>query len=408
MNSLIIAKVSPVSPPNGMYGALRRQNLFLSAICSLSSKVECVWFTSRALIEELGPLARHEEALADQWSVRVRLSPIAERPAPHKSLWTVYGAGALSAWGQANYYHSTGPNQVAGLAACLARQPDLVFAAQLPPMGALMRTGVQPAKLFFDLDDIEHRKLIRRMRQPPHGLGKLLYATHILPLTLAERRATRMANATFVCSEDDKRYLGRLGIKRGVTVVPNGLAVPPTPAPLCPTPTILFLGTYGYQPNSEAADRLVERIFPLIRQQVPDARLIVAGGFPERVKSFRAPPPNVEFTGFASDLDGLYARSRVVVCPITVGGGTRVKLVEAAAYGRPMVSTRIGAEGLVFEDGHEIMLRDSDQEFAAACVALLRDDTACARLGGAARAKMKASYADKNIVQQITSIMKPV
>jgi len=149
----------------------------------------------------------------------------------------------------------------------------------------------------------------------------------------------------------------------------------------------------------------VARIFPLIRKQVPSARLVIAGGSPERIASFRSAPPGVEFTGFVQDLDKLYAESRVIACPVTVGTGTRLKLVEAASYGRPMVSTRLGAEGLAFENGREIVLRDDDEGFATACANLLHDDAACARLGMAARARMKASYAAEGIVDQIAGIM---
>lgn len=404
MRSLVVAKVSPIPTPDAVYGTTRRQSLFLSAIRSLSREIEFAWFARSDAIDALGPLAPHEATLSSEWGLPVRLSPIPERGQRRKSLWTVYGAGALSAWEQADYRLAAGPDQVASVAESLARRPDLVFVSRLMGMGALMRTGVKPARLFFDLDDIEHRKLIRTTREPSHGPGKLLYAAHVPTLLLAERQAAGMADATFVCSKEDRRYLGRIGMGRGVAVVPNGLPVP-QPAPPCPDPTILFLGTYGYEPNCAAAHRLVTRIFPLIRQQAPEARLIVAGNLPERIASFRSAPPGVTFTGFVQDLDGLYAGSRVVACPITVGSGTRLKLVEAAAYGRPMVSTRLGAEGLAFEDGREIMLRDDDEGFAAACVNLLHDDAACARLGGAARARMKASYAAEGIVNQIAGIM---
>lgn len=405
MRSLIITKVSPRPPPDGIHGTIRRHHLFVSAIRSLSREIDYVWFARRDQIEALGPLTPHEAALSSEWGLPVRLFPIAERDQRRKSLWTVYGAGAVSAWGQEEFYPPTGPDQVARVAEHLADRPDLVFVSRLLAMGSLMRTGAKPPRLFFDLDDVEHRKLVRGAMQPPHGPGKLFYAAHALQLTLAEWRAARMADAMFVCSEEDRRYLRRIGMGRNVTVVPNGLPMPLDPAPPCPNPTILFLGTYGYAPNRAAAHRLVTRIFPLIRQQVPEVRLIVAGSSPEQIVSFRSAPPGVEFTGFVPDLDKLYADSRVVVCPITVGGGTRLKLVEAASYGRPMVSTRVGAEGLAFEDGREIILRDDDDGFAAACVSLLNDDDACARLGQAARAKMQASYAAEAIIDQIAGLM---
>lgn len=341
--SLVISKTSPIPPPDGMHGTIRRQHLFLSAIQLLSSKIELVWFARRDQIEALGPLPLHEATLSRIWGLPIRLSPIVERGQRRKDLWTVYGAGALSAWGQADYYHSTGPDQVAKVAESLANYPDLIFVSRLLAMGPLMRTGAKPARLFFDFDDVEHRKLIRTTKELPAGPGKLLYAAHVPPLLMAERRAAKMATAAFVCSEEDRQYLRRLGISHNVKVVPNGLPVPPNPAPPCPDPTLLFLGTYGYEPNCVAAHRLVTRIFPRVRQQMPDARLIVAGNLPERIASFRSAPPGVTFTGFVQDLDKLYAGSRIVTCPVSAGGGTRLKLVEAAAYGRPMMSTRLGA-----------------------------------------------------------------
>ena len=85
--------------------------------------------------------------------------------------------------------------------------------------------------------------------------------------------------------------------------------------------------------------------------------------------------------GFVSDLRGLYARSRVVCAPILSGAGTRIKIIEAAMYGKPTVATRIGAEGLEFRDGHELLLRDDARSFANACVELLANDSLCERLG---------------------------
>ncbi len=405
MRSLMVIKVSPIREAGAACGNYTRYDLLASALRSISSEIEIAWFGGRDTIEAFGPMAPHEAELSRIWGVPVRLSPIIEREPRPKTLWTHYGAGALSAWGQPEYYHSTGPSQAAAVAELLARRPDLVLVSRLMAMGAVMQSGIRPPRLFFDLDDIEHKKLTRIMRAPPLAPGKLLYAAHVPSLLLAERRALRMADATFVCSEEDRRHLQRLGMGRGVTVVPNGLPVPAHPALPCPEPTILFLGAYGYDANCDAAHRLVTRIFPIIRQQVPAARLIVAGALPQRIPSFGSAGDGVEFTGFVPDLDALYARSRVIACPVITGSGTRIKLLEGAAYGRPMVSTRLGAEGLSFQDGRDLLLHDDDAGFAAACAGLLRDDAACARLGAAARVRMRADYADEGIIGRIAGIM---
>ena len=405
VKSLVISKASPLPSPDAMYGTGRRLELFLSAVRSLSDEIEVAYFARTDEIAALGPLGPHEAMLSASWGLPVRLSPIPTRHRA-KTAWTYYGAGALSVWDQPDFYEATGPEQAAGVARCLARDPDLVLVLRMLAMGALARTGLRPARLFFDLDDVEHKARWRATLDPPVRPGKLLYATHIPSMLLAERRAARMAEATFVCSEPDRRYLQRLGVGSDVEVVPNGLPVPPEPAPPAPSPTVLYLGTYGYLPNCAAADRLITRIWPLIQAQVPEARLLIAGKGPERIASFRSAPPGVAFVGFVEDLDQLYADARVIACPITVGSGTRVKLVEAAAYGRPIVSTQVGAEGLDFEADREILLRDDDAAFAAACVRLLRDETACARLGAAARAKMRARYSAAEISARIAGIMR--
>jgi glycosyltransferase involved in cell wall biosynthesis len=96
----------------------------------------------------------------------------------------------------------------------------------------------------------------------------------------------------------------------------------------------------------------------------------------------------------------------VVCCPLTVGSGTRIKLIEAAAYGRPMVSTRIGAEGLDFVPEKEILLRDDDAGFAKGCLHLLDDDGLCHRLASAARARADLLYNMGRIEERIGRLMR--
>ena len=186
-----------------------------------------------------------------------------------------------------------------------------------------------------------------------------------------------------------------------VQVVPNALPVPAAPPGLVGGKTVLFLGDMGNAPNVLAAERMARHIWPLIHARIPDARLIVAGKGSDQLPTARAGLRNVEFLGFVANLDELYARSRVVCCPITVGGGTRLKLVEAASYARPIVSTRLGAEGLSLRDGHEALLRDDDAGFATACAALLRDDALCVRLGEAGRSVMTQAYDVQHVENRI-------
>jgi glycosyltransferase involved in cell wall biosynthesis len=111
-------------------------------------------------------------------------------------------------------------------------------------------------------------------------------------------------------------------------------------------------------------------------------------------------PAGVEFTGIVPDIELLYGRTRVVCCPLTNGGGTRVKLIEAAAYAKPIVSTTMGAEGLAFTDGNNILIRERDADIADACVQLLEDDAQCSTLGAAAYRLATTAY-DRQAVKTL-------
>ncbi len=140
------------------------------------------------------------------------------------------------------------------------------------------------------------------------------------------------------------------------------------------------------------------KIWPGILSNVPDAKLIIAGISPERLKNRGTYLPGIEITGFVKDLDILYQKSRVIVTPILVGGGTRYKIIEAAAYSKPIVSTTMGAEGLEFVPGKEILIRDDTGSFAEACIELLANPSLCEGIGKAARDKTARLYDRKAVV----------
>jgi glycosyltransferase involved in cell wall biosynthesis len=164
---------------------------------------------------------------------------------------------------------------------------------------------------------------------------------------------------------------------------------------------LLFLGAYAYAPNIAAAEFLIREVWPHVREACPQARLIIAGNKPERIPSFSRQPAGVEFPGFVENLDQLYRRARIVGCSVLSGGGTRLKIIEAAAYGKAIVSTRVGAEGLDLRDGREVLLREGGPAFAEACVELFKDQSRCEAIGLAARAAVAQRYDRKQIVPLI-------
>lgn len=404
MRSLIITQFASLRPEDAVGGAFRRLRLFANAVARISSEVEFLCVVRDEDIAVHADSKALNEAQLAYWGfpARMILVPMGDR---RETFWRHYGAGIRSIAEQPDFYAFAGPAQAQAVGEHLDRQPDLVLVCHLPTMAALLRSGRRPRNLFFDLDDIEHKFRIRSALAPPLWPGKFAYCAHVPAIWAAERKAAALSRIMFVCSDADRRHLRRIGFGQNIAVIPNALRLPDAIPGVVEDRTLLFIGTYQYRPNRDAAERLISRIWPLIRARAPEARLLVAGKSPDAIPSFAGAPAGVTFTGFVPDLDRLYAQSRLVVCPLTVGGGTRVKLLEAASYARPMVSTRIGAEGLDFVDGQEILLRDGDAAFAEICVRLLHEDGLCATLGTAARAKMAAIYDAEKIQERIADLM---
>ena len=314
-----------------------------------------------------------------------------------RSMW----AGALSPI-RGPSLATCGPAQVEALENRLEHAPDAVFAHRLGAMAPILLTDRPVPPVLFDMDDVEHISYWRRapVSAPMRGLQSAL-------LYWAQQRAVSMARRTFVCSEIDRRRLLGRGSDREVVTVPNTVhSIDPAPIPV--EPRLLFLGTFAYGPNREGATWLMERVWPHIRTAIPEAQLLLAGPHPERIRGHQSPPLGVELIGFDDDLPALYASIRVACCPVHAGGGTRIKILEAAAHGRPTVSTSVGAEGLDFADGREIVLRDEPEQFAEACVALLRSDELAHSIAEGAhstvRARYQPEYARALIEAELTAI----
>ena len=176
-----------------------------------------------------------------------------------------------------------------------------------------------------------------------------------------------------------------LGTER-VDIVPNGVDTHfYVPDPGAGTPGhLLFTGLMNYEPNVEAVQFFTEEVLPLIRTAIPRAKLHIVGAKPAAEVSALA-SEGVVVHGFVPDLRPYYRDADVVVVPLLQGGGTRLKILEAAASGKAIVSTSLGAEGLDFVPGRDLMIGDSPPEFAEAVTHLMRDRARRHELGLRAR-----------------------
>ena len=381
---------------------MRRLKLFIDALGGIASQIHIAHLAPPS--EIAGDHHTLETLQSQIWDRPLRLTLVASG-SRQETFRTHYLNGLFHAYDQPLIHSFAGAIQAHAVGQLLDQEFDLVFIHRLSVMCAVLRSGRRPKNVFFDLDDIEHLVRLRYAMSVPRRPGKLAYAAHVPALLAAERKGIALARQTFICSSRDQAALARYASRGKVAVVPNALPLPSSDTPPASAPTLLFIGGYDYRPNIEAAERLVNHILPLIRKTVPDAKVLIAGKGSENLPSRKMAPENVEYLGYVADLDELYANTRIVCCPLLNGGGTRIKLIEGSAYGRPLVSTRIGAEGLDFHDGKHILLRDSDEDFAQACALLLRDHEACVRLGLAARARMQILYEAGNAIERIRTLV---
>jgi glycosyltransferase involved in cell wall biosynthesis len=396
MRALVVTPFPPPGPSD-VQSTFRRLGIAVAALGAIADDVEMLHFLPPGhWAFTMDPRALNEAQTA-RWgtSVTVTLAPV---PPVRRSVIRL-ALGLFSGSSHPAYSPFTGSQQAAAFDRCADQRPGVIFVHRLMGMGPLLRRRRPLPPILFDLDDVEHWVKIRAALGTPSWLTKLLRLLQAPALIASERRAIRLAARTFVCSETDRKYLQGWGLQ-GVVTIPNAVSIPPQPQPVAAEKTIMLIGGYHYKPNIEAAQRLITAIWPRVRAQAPDARLIIAGGTPELIPAFRSCPPGVEFTGIVEDLENLYRRSRIVCSPLSNGGGTRVKLIEAAAYAKPMVSTTMGAEGLSFRAGTDILIHDDDCGIADACIRLLEDDAWCARLGLAAYQVARAAY-DRDAVKKL-------
>lgn len=405
MRVLLVSSSYPADPETAVHGVYQRLGTFMRAFAG--HRVEALFFVPPGTSTQAAARREARDRLASAWGVdlEVLLRP---RQVVELNRWSAYASGMFDVTRQFRYRPTAGPEQIAAVRRRLALDPDAVFVHRLSGMAPLLRLPPARPPILFDLDDIEHVAFERETRQPPVGPGKRLQRLHLPALRRGERKAIERSAVTFVCSDADRDYLRELYDTDAVQTIPNSVPIPPSgdlAGGRREPPTVLFLGNYAHPPNRAAAERLASRIWPRVRDRVPAARLLLAGAGSEHLSVAEGPAAGVERPGFVMDLGELYRRTSLVCAPITTGGGTRVKLLEAAAWGRAMVATGIAAEGIGFEDGVHYMRRDTDAGIAEASAELLEHRERADALGAAAREFVRTRYSRESVIASIRTLL---
>ena len=247
--------------------------------------------------------------------------------------------------------------------------------------------------------------IIRRTARAPGELSRHVYnSLNWRKLAREERAAWRRFDGITLTSRRDEELL--LADFRGAqtAVVPNGVDV----SEFSPVDTareaemVLFFGAINYHPNHDGVTYFIDEIFPKLRRLRPNARFCILG--PGARQSVLDRQGNgVEVLGMVDDVGPYLDRASAIVVPLRIGGGTRLKIVEALSKGKAVISTRLGAEGLDVVHDQSLLLADEPEDFANQVARVLADPELAARLGRAGRALMEEKYSWRGIVTGLES-----
>jgi polysaccharide biosynthesis protein PslH len=204
---------------------------------------------------------------------------------------------------------------------------------------------------------------------------KLMYRVEFAKMLAYEQKMVRRFHHVIAVSQHDRELMSAWVDAPGITVVPTGVDLQqfrPDPSLREVGPLVMFVGAMDWEPNIDAVEHFCQEIWPAIQARFVTARFRIVGRNPDR-RVQRLTSSSIEVTGSVPSVVEHLREAAVVVVPLRVGGGTRLKIYEAMATGKAVVSTSVGAEGLEVTDGRDIVLADDPNAFAEAVVMLLRD-----------------------------------
>lgn len=250
----------------------------------------------------------------------------------------------------------------------------------------------------------------RLQQETMNPFYKFAYWTQFRAFKRYERTLSPKFDVVTCTSDIDAAVYSQYCSENRVEIIPNGVDV----AHFSPETTsqvfahLIYIGSMDWYPNEDAVTFFADDILPLIQKSVPDVKFTIVGGNPsERVQQL-ANEEGIEVTGRVPEIKPYFDEATIFVVPLRIGSGTRLKILEALAMGKAVVSTTVGAEGLSLQNRDEIIIADKPAAFAEEVVRLLTIPSLRREIGENGRKRVEQDYDWKNIGEKLVGIYQSV
>jgi glycosyltransferase involved in cell wall biosynthesis len=265
---------------------------------------------------------------------------------------------------------------------------DIVWAERPAQAEVARRAGWR--NVVVDLVDRDSEAVGRTLRHDGWYRSRSLHQLDWRRLRSYEASLPARFAHVVVCKQDDREFLNN---HPNVSVVPNGVSArPPTDPEMSRAKEMLFVGTMGYEPNADAVKYFMRDVMPSIQGQQSDACLSVVGKEAESDIQQLHDGQACFVHGQVPDVTPYYQSAGLVVAPIRLGAGTRLKILEALMFGKALVASSVAVEGLDLRPGIDLEVADTPSRFVNACLELMRDESRRHRLGQAGRKRVLERY----------------
>jgi len=286
---------------------------------------------------------------------------------------------------------------------------DLVFCDFLQTAAPLRQLTYGPKVVFEHNVEFLLRK--RKWQREEQRLRRLIYGVEWNKTRRIEADVCRSFDHVITVSDDDRQIVEKeFGITHSSTIptgVDSDFFRPSIERPH--SGRLVFVGSMDWDPNEDGAVWFLRDIYPRIRAAIPDVSFAIVGRAPSpRLRAIVEKEPGVEITGWVPDVRPHLAKAEVVVVPLRVGGGTRIKIPEAMAMAKAVVSTPIGAEGLPFRDGREIRIAKQPEQFARAVIELMNNGPLRNSIARTAREEVVSHHGWEAVVARVEQILEHV